>query len=203
VRDAAVRGWKIEKYAQKQAETRAQELADLVRKSNKPMVESLAGQTMTKQPKGPAIVVVPAPPFSWYTVSSTAPQGLMPDPTPKLSDIVGVKMPDEAFMKTVFDEMKVGEVKAVPNMGASVYYVVRVKSRHPENAEEMAAFRVRFMKENFFGSFLGHSTYEYLNAGAEQGLLNDWYQRLVAKYKLTRNAEEEATRPVRSRRRTG
>jgi hypothetical protein len=200
VREAAIRGWKIETFAQKHADTRAKELADLVRKSTKPMAESLAGQTVTNKPKGPAVVVVPTPPFSWYTVSSTAPEGLMPQTTPKLSDIVGVKSPDEAFMKAVFDEMRVGDVKAIPNLGGSIYYVVRVKSRHPENAEEMAAFRARFMKENFFGSFFGHSTYEYLNASSEQQLINDWTQRLFTKYSVKRNMEEE---PVRQRRRTG
>ena len=65
----------------------------------------------------------------------------MQDTMPKLSDIAGVKGADDPFMKTVFDEMKVGDVKAVPNMGGSIFYVVRVKNRHPENAEEMAAFR--------------------------------------------------------------
>jgi hypothetical protein len=203
VRDAAIRGWKIETYAQKQAETRAKELADLVRKANKPMAEALVGQTVTKQPKSLAVLVVPAPPFSWYTVSSTAPEGLMPQTTPKLSEVVGVKEAGDAFMKTVFDEMKVGDVKAIPNMGGSVFYIVKIKTRHPENAEELAAFRARFMKENFFGSFFGHSTYEYLNAGAEQELLRSWTDRLFVKYNVKRNADEEPVRQTRSRRRTG
>jgi hypothetical protein len=203
VREAAIRGWKIETYAQKQAETRAKELADLVRKANKPMAEALVGQTVTKQPKSLAVLVVPAPPFSWYTVSSTAPEGLMPQTTPKLSEVVGVKEAGDAFMKTVFDEMKVGDAKAIPNMGGSVFYVVKVKTRHPENAEELAAFRARFMKENFFGSFFGHSTYEYLNAGAEQELLRSWTDRLFVKYNVKKNADEEPVRQTRSRRRTG
>ncbi len=203
VREAAIRGWKIETFAQKHADTRAKELADLVRKSNKPMAEALAGQTVTKQPKGPAVVVTPTPPFSWYTVSSAAPEGLMQQTMPKLSDIIGVKSPDDAFMKTIFDEMKVGDVKAIPNLGVSVYYVVRVKTRHPDNAEELAAFRARFMKENFFGSFFGHSTYEYLNAPPEQKLLSDWAERLFTKYSVKRNADEEPVRQTRSRRRTG
>jgi hypothetical protein len=203
VRDAAIRGWKIETYAQKQAETRAKELADLVRKANKPMAEALVGQTVTKQPKSLAVLVVPSPPFSWYTVSSTAPEGLMPQTTPKLSEVVGVKEAGDAFMKTVFDEMKVGDVKAIPNMGGSVYYLVKVKTRHPENAEELAAFRARFMKENFFGSFFGHSTYEYLNSPVEQTLIRDWTDRLFTKYSVKRNMDEEPVRPTRSRRRTG
>jgi SurA N-terminal domain len=203
VREQVIRGWKIETYAQKQAETRSQELADLVRKSNKPMAEALAGQKLTKQPKSLAVLVSPTPPFSWYTVSSTAPEGLMPQTTPKLSDIAGVKDAGDAFMKTVFDEMKIGDVKAIPNMGASVYYVVKVKTRHPDNAEELAALRTRFMKENFFGSFFGHSTYEYLNAPAEQKLLSDWVDRLFAKYSVKRNMDEEPVRQTRSRRRVG
>ena len=127
----------------------------------------------------------------------------MPQTTPKLSEIVGVKDAGDAFMKTVFDEMKVGDVKAIPNVGGSVYYLVKVKTRHPENAEELAAFRARFMKESFFGSFFGHSTYEYLNAPVEQTLLRDWTDRLFAKYSVKRNMDEEPVRQTRSRRRMG
>ncbi len=203
VREQVVRGWQIATFAEKAADTRAKELADLARKNSKPMTEALAGQTVTNKPKGPPLVVVPTAPFSWYTTSSTAPQGLMQDTMPKLSDIAGVKGADDPFMKTVFDEMKVGDVKAVPNMGGSIFYVVRVKNRHPENAEEMAAFRARFMKENFFGSFLGHSTYEYLNAAAQQKLVNEWAERLWHKYDAKRNADEEPVRQSRSRRRMG
>ncbi len=203
VREQAIRGWQVANFAEKAADTRAKELADLVRKTKKPMPQALAGQTVTNKPKGPAVVVVPTTPFSWYTVSSSAPQGLMPETTPKLSDIVGVKGADDAFMKAIFDEMKVGDVKAVPNYGGSIIYVVYVKTRHPENAEEMAAFRERFMKENFFGSFLGHSTYEYLNAPAQQRLVNEWAERMFTKYQVKRNPDEEAPQSNRSRRRTG
>jgi hypothetical protein len=58
------------------------------------------------------------------------------------------------------------------------------------------------MKENFFGSFFGHSTYEYLNAPPEQKLLSDWAERLFTKYSVKRNADEEPVRQTRSRRRT-
>jgi hypothetical protein len=167
------------------------------------MAEALAGQTVTNKPKGPAVVVIPTTPFSWYTTSSTAPQGLMPETAPRLSDIVGVKEADEAFMKTIFDELKVGDVKAVPNYGPSVYYVVRVKTRHPENAEQLVVFRTQFMKENFFGSFLGASTYDYLNAPTEQRLRFEWAQRLEAKYGVKPNPEEEPMRQTTSRRRAG
>jgi hypothetical protein len=200
IREQVIRGWQIENSAQKQADTRAKELADLVRKSNKPMAEALAGQTVTKQPKGPPVVVIPTPPFSWYTVKSAPQQGLMPDSTPQISDVVGVKEAGDPFMKTVFDEMKVGDVKAVPNFPSTIYYVVKVKSRHPENAEEMAAFRARFMKENFYGSFLGRSTYEHLNLPIQQKLVSDWADRLFAKYSVKRNMDEEPVRQTRSRR---
>ncbi len=111
VRDQAVRDWKTAEFAQKKAKERADELADLVRKSKQSMPEALAGQKVTKSDKGPAIVVIPTPPFSWFTVQSAAPRDMMPDPTPRLSDIAGVTDPDEAFMKAVFDEMRVGDVR--------------------------------------------------------------------------------------------
>jgi hypothetical protein len=127
----------------------------------------------------------------------------MPDTTPQVSDVAGVKEAGDPFMKAVFDEMKVGDVKAVPNFASTVYYVVKVTSRHPENAEEMAAFRARFMKENFYGNFLGRSTYEHLNLPLQQKLVSDWADRLFAKYSVKRNADEEPVRQTRSRRRTG
>ena len=70
VREQAVRGWKIAEHAQKLAKDRADQLAELVRKSKQPMSEALAGQTVTKQ--GQHVVVVPTAPFSWITVQSTA-----------------------------------------------------------------------------------------------------------------------------------
>ena len=127
---------KSAEFAQKKAKERADELADLVRKSKQSMPEALAGQKVTKSDKGPAIVVIPTPPFSWFTVQSAAPRDMMPDPTPRLSDITGVTDPDEAFMKAVFDEMRVGDVRVVPNHGPTVLYVVKVKTRHPSDDAE-------------------------------------------------------------------
>jgi len=194
VRDQAVRGWKIAEYAQKKAKERADQLAELVRKSKQSMAEVLAGQKVTKKEKGPAVVVVPTPPFSWYTVQSTAPRDMMPDPTPRLSDITGVSDPDQAFMKAVFDEMHVGDVRVVPNLGSTILYVVKVKTRHPEDEAEKAAFQARFLKERLFGNgfmFGGRTTYDYLNMPEQQQLAGEWVDRLFAKYNVRRNFEEE------------
>src|SRR5262249_20932600 len=98
VREQAVRGWKIAEFAGKKAKERADALADMVRKSKQTMTEALAGQKVTNSDKGPAVVVVPPPPFSWFTVQSAAPPGLMSDPQPRLSEITGVTSPDQAFM---------------------------------------------------------------------------------------------------------
>jgi hypothetical protein len=203
VREQAVRGWKIAEFAQKKAKERADALADLVRKSKQGMPEALAGQKVTPSDKGPAVVVVPTPPFAWYTVQSTAPRDLMPDPAPRLSEITGVTSPDEAFMKAIFDEMKVGDVRVVPNLGPTVYYVVSVKTRHPADDAEKEAFRARFMKERLFSSgfmFGGRTTYDYLNMPQQQQLAGDWMQRLYTKYNVRKNEEELPTNRRNTRR---
>jgi hypothetical protein len=203
VREQAVRGWKIAEFAQKKAKERADALADLVRKSKQPMPEALAGQKVTSSDKGPAVVVVPTPPFSWYTVQSAAPRDLMPDPQPRLSEITGVTNPDAAFMKAVFDEMKVGDVRVVPNLGTTTYYVVSVKTRHPADDAEKEAFRARFMKERLFSSgfmFGGRTTYDYLNMPQQQQLASDWMQRLYTKYNVRKNEEEQPTNRRNTRR---
>jgi len=200
VREQAIRGWKIEKYAQGKAKERADELADLARKSKQPMREALAGQTVTKKEKGPAVLVVSTPSFSWISVQTAAPQGLQQDSRPRLSEIPGVKDVDDGFMRVVFDEMHKGDVKVVPNRGQMILYVVRVDNRHPSNEAELEGFRARFMKENFFGShfmFAGPSTYDYLNAPQQQQLTMEWAQSLYAKYKVRRNFEEEQPRSRR------
>jgi predicted CopG family antitoxin len=194
VREEAVRGWKIAEFAQKKAKERADALADMVRKSKQAMPEALAGQKVTKSDKGPALVVVPTPPFSWYTVQSTAPRDLMPDPSPRLSDIAGVSNPDDAFMKAVFDEMKVNDVRVVANRGPTAFYVVKLKSRHPADEAEKEAFRARFLKERLFSSgfmFGGRTTYDYLNMPEQQQLAGDWMERLYTKYNVRRNMEEQ------------
>jgi hypothetical protein len=194
VREQAIRGWKIAEYSQKKAKERADQLAELVRKSKQSMVEALAGQKVNSKEKGTAVVVVPTPPFSWYTVQSTAPRDMMPDPTPRLSEITGVTDPDEAFMKAVFNEMHVGDVRVVPNQGSTILYVVKVKTRHPEDNAEKAAFAARFLKERLFfsgNSMFGRTTYDYLNMPAQQQLAGEWIQRLFAKYNVRRNMEEE------------
>jgi predicted CopG family antitoxin len=202
VREQAIRDYKIGEFAQKKAQERAGELADLVRKSKKSMTETLAGQKITKSEKGPAVVVVPTPPFSWYTVQSAAPRDMTPDSVPRLSEITGISDPDDTFMKAVFDEMKVGEVRVVPNHGPTVFYVVKLKTRHPSDDAEREAFRARFMKERLFGSGLmygygGRTPYDYLNMPEQQQLASTWMDRLYAKYRVRRNIEEETRRQRR------
>jgi hypothetical protein len=202
VREKAVRDYKIAEFAQKKAQERAAELADIVRKSKKSMAEALAGQKVAKGDKAP-VVVVPTPPFSWYTVQSAAPRDMMPDTMPRLSEITGVTDPDDGFMKAVFDEMKVGDVRVVPNHGPSAFYVVKLKTRHPADDAEREAFRARFMKERLFGGgyMYGRTPYDYLNMPEQQQLASSWMDRLYTKYRVRRNMEEEPRR--RPTRRTG
>jgi hypothetical protein len=131
-------------------------------------------------------------------VQSAAPRGLDSDVTPRLSEIPGVKAAGDAFMKAIFNEMQVGDVRVVPNFGESIFYVVKVKTRHPEDEAEKEGFRARFLKERLFGgnSFMGggQSTYDYLAVPEQQRIGSEWVKRLEAKYNLKKDLEERRSR---------
>ena len=203
VREQAVRGWKIAEFAQKKAKERADALADLVRKSKqadaggfgRPESDAFGQRAGgRRRPHAPVRLVHGA---------VGRPARFDARSEPRLSEITGVTNPDEAFMKAIFDEMKVGDVRVVPNLGPTAYYVVSVKTRHPADDAEKEAFRARFLKERLFSSgfmFGGRTTYDYLNMPQQQQLAGDWMQRLYTKYNVRRNEEEQPTNRRNTRR---
>ncbi|MGE3313556.1 MAG: hypothetical protein AB7O26_00480 [Planctomycetaceae bacterium] len=189
VREQVIAAWKLNS-ARPKAEERAKALAELIRKAEGGTTEALKGQTVNGKPDGPAVSVIPTTPVSWLRVSTVPSTGMMPNRQPELSEIPGVEKPDNDFMKTVFESMKVGDVNVLPNADRTVYYVVKVKSRTPAEPSDIAAHRQAFLREDLFsggGMFGGATTYDYLLSPSQQQARAAWFQQLEAKYALRRN----------------
>ncbi len=205
IREQVLAVWKSNQ-ARPKADERAKAIADLVSKSQSSMAETLSGQTITGKEGAGALVVIPTLPFSWLTVSTAPSTGLMPNNQPTLSVIPGVDQPDSRFMETVFDQMKVGDVKVVPNADSSVFYVVKVKNRIPSEPSDLEAQRQAFLREDLFGRntlFGGGSTYDSLIGPNQRAVQVDWFRLLNDKYRVQRNTSAESssgdsTRPLGS-----
>lgn len=206
IREQVLTAWK-RNSARPKAEERAKQLAELVRKSDAGAAEALKGQTINGKEDGPAVSVIPTTPVSWLRVTTVPSTGMMPDRRPSLSEIPGVELPDNEFMKTIFEQMKVGDVNVLPNADRSVYYVVKVKSRTPSEPSDIEAHRQAFLREDLFsggGMFGGFTTYDYLLSPEQQQTRMAWFQQLEAKYALRRNQPlggekgSESARPLGS-----
>lgn len=63
----------------------------------------------------------------------------------QVSSLNFVATPGEDFMKAVFDEMAVDEVRVLPNADLSVYCVVRLKSKQSSDETELADLHEKFI----------------------------------------------------------
>ena len=154
VKDAVVKAWR-ELQARPLAEKRAQALSEIVAKSDKPMAEALAEQTVTgeSQDKSLFVTVTPTGEFSWLQRNMLPSQFGMDD-SPRLGAVNGVKGAGSKFMAKVFDELKSGDTAVIPNEDLSVYYVVKLEKRTPSTDTEMET-----MKNAFLGSGTGNLSF--------------------------------------------
>jgi hypothetical protein len=135
IRDQVVKAWKhIE--ALPLARKRAKELAEQAHGADKEFAEALAGQTVTGDSKGPAVLVSgPSPEFSFYE-DSAAPNPMRRQAAEvRLGNPIIVNNAGRKFMQVVFEKLGEGEVGPALNDDASVYYVVKVVSRREASRE--------------------------------------------------------------------
>ncbi len=145
VKEMVIQAWRTLK-ARPLAEKRAQELVDFVKKSDKPMAEALAEQTVTgSQDKSLFVTVLNPGEFSWFERPLVSPQSRQ-DSAPRLGAIQGVQGVNMVFMAKVFDDMQPGSVGVVPNDDRSVYYVTRIEKRTPATEAEIAVMRRQFLE---------------------------------------------------------
>jgi len=187
VEEQVLEAWKREK-ARPMAEKRAEELAAVLRESDKSMSETFSNETVTGEEDGLLMTVLPTDSFSW--LRRPAAPGTDPFSAPRavLSTISGIDKAGNDFMRTVFDGMTNGEVKAVPNADKSVYYVVQVKNRTSSTPEGEEKHRQDFMRENLFGSFhplIGRfpTTYDYLTEREQLETVYRWSRQLESESK--------------------
>lgn len=153
VKEKVAEAWKFEQ-ARPLAEKRAQALAELVRTSQKPMVDALSGQTITGKEDGPPLTVRHTPRFSWLNLPITIPRSLwgrVPPEyfVPRLSLVEGIDEPGMAFMRTVFEELGPGETGIAPNQPLTTYFVVQVKQRDATPTEGDDNLGLRALQSQF------------------------------------------------------
>jgi len=119
VRQEVLDAWRMVK-ARDAAEKEAQRLRDEALASGKSLKEAFAGK--------PDLPVTATDPFSWMTYGSV-PTGVSRTP-PQLSEVKGVDVPGDEFMRAVFD-LDVGEIGVAMNQPKTVAYVVRMTEANP------------------------------------------------------------------------
>lgn len=135
IREQVVKAWKrIE--ALPLAKKRAEELAERARQGKNDFGAALGGQTVTGDPKSLSVTVYESPEFSFYRESS-APDPVRRNPRSdvQIGNPIVVTSAGRKFMRTVFDDIAMGEIGVALNDDASIYYVVKVVSRRPADRD--------------------------------------------------------------------
>jgi hypothetical protein len=193
VKTQVAEAWKFFQ-ARPRAQKRAEELAELVQTSNKPITEALSGQTITGKDDSPAVVVKTTPPFSWLSMPRNLPfqfnQGFTP---PTISVVDGVRQPGDAFMKKVFEDLKVGDTGVAPNGPRSDFYVVHVRERDTEKNPDgdnlaLRALQDRFLLEGSTGFF--NPAYMMLSQTSQAEIDSNWRTNFEKRYNIVWNEPE-------------
>jgi hypothetical protein len=185
VRQQVVKTWR-ELQARKEAEARAREIAEKVRSSDKPMLESLADTTVTGEPNSTLLDIMQTGQFSWMRqtiVPAMTLQGF--DFAPVRSQIPGLEPVGDDFMRTVFHELQPGEVGVAPSADRSVYYVVRIDTRIPSTEEEWNIVRNNFLSGSE-DSALDRLGAQYMNSE-----IPHWADELFRQYDVQLASREE------------
>ncbi|MFV0442603.1 MAG: hypothetical protein ACK5Q5_03425 [Planctomycetaceae bacterium] len=176
VRKQVVQTWR-ELNARKLAEARAKELADLVRGSDKPMLETLADVTVSGKAGTQLVNIMQTGQFSWMRqtiVPAMTLQGF--DIAPERSTVPGVENAGNDFMHAVFEDLKSGDVGVAPNADRSTYYVVKVDTRTPSTEAEWTTLRNNFL------SGQNDNLVERLGAEMYNSEVPYWANELFRKY---------------------
>ncbi len=192
IREQVITAWK-QFQARKPAEQRAEQLAEIVRKTaqdEKTMEEVLSGQTVTGKEGGLELTVRDdGESFSWLRTPVALGPMAFAKPRPELSTINAVEKAGSEFMRVVFDELKKYDVGVAPNADRSVYYIAKVKNRSANSPEDRKAFQDQFMRETLFGIRLPQqfgggatSSYLYLTTGEQAAANQRWSEQLMDKY---------------------
>jgi hypothetical protein len=191
VREQVTETWRM-LQARERAKARAEALAQRVRDSVEPMSVALGAETVTGTDKGLFLTVTRTGEFSWLSF----PGAQRPNPfsfqPPTLQDPLGIQNAGQDFMRTVFNDLKPGQVGVAPNFDRSIFYVVKVLERTPASEQDFDQFRARFLKEPVFDQLFFPSVYQQLALRTMQEYRSDWVTQLWEKHgaQLTRSGNE-------------
>ena len=143
LREQVVDAWKLLKALPK-AEARAQELAKMVRESDKPMSEAL-GEVKTDD--GLFLNVMETGEFSWMT-RGFAPSNSFQQPNPpRRSQIPAAPDAGERLFEKVFEDLQPGQVGIAPNQDDTALYVIRIKKDEDQGDGGEDQMRSRFLAQ--------------------------------------------------------
>ncbi len=185
IKEQVLEAWKYEQ-ARPLAEKRAQELAQIMRKADKPLTDAFAGLTINGKEDGTPVVVHETPRFTWLNVPRNVPFQFMNQmPPPQISMIDGIDQPGNAFMKTVFEDLGPNDVGVAANQLRSAYYVVRVKQRDTapgENGDNLGlkSLQQQFLIEGRTGFF--NPAYFALAQGPQSEIDQQWREGLEQRF---------------------
>ncbi|MCA9043196.1 MAG: hypothetical protein KDA69_02690 [Planctomycetaceae bacterium] len=141
VRDQVVKAWK-RLQALPKAEARGEELAKKIEGLGEgvDLAMVFAEETVTGEKGALYLTVKETGSFSWLQRPQAPQLGMQQRQPVRPSTVNGAEDAGERFMEAVCNDMKVGDVRVVPNSDGTKLYVVRIISRVPEQNEDGESF---------------------------------------------------------------
>jgi hypothetical protein len=158
VRQQVVEAWKKKKAF------------DLAMDDAKKLAEKAKGASTLNTVVTDATKVITPPPFSWMTSGSVA----MGFGEPELSQVTGVELAGQEFMKAVF-ALQPGQAGAAPNQSRSKVYVVRVVGQDPVDD----VLRTQFLDTGLNFQVIGVARRDMMQTTI------DWYREVEKRYSVT------------------
>ena len=185
IREQVLRAWQ-QRESRKLAEKRAEEIAQLLKQTDKPWNEALEGQTETGKEGSLTLPVTYTGPFSWLSRSSAVQANPFAPPQMEVTQIpLILGGTNDRFMKTVFNEIGPDEVGTVWSADRSYIYVVR-----PQNRSELANVRTDFLGPRTDPSSPG-SMYSMISRADGQQVVSNWARGLYDRYQVQWKSTEE------------
>ncbi|MEZ5950681.1 MAG: hypothetical protein R3C12_15990 [Planctomycetaceae bacterium] len=172
--------------ARELAEQRAEEIAKLLRESDKTWAEALEGVTETGKEGSQSLVAVYTGEFSWLTQSSAPQTNPFAPPPMEITQIpIVLGGTSQEFMKRVFNEMENGAIGPVWSGDHRYIFVARVDNR--TNLEQT---QTDFLgpNTNLFSFF---SPYEAIARAGGQSVAQQWTENLIERYQVKWQDAEE------------
>lgn len=198
VHKLAVSAWKFDQ-ARSLAEQRAKELAAKVKSDGNDFPATMSGESVTGVKTDPAITIIPTEPFTWLSMNRSVPNA---GGSPMITMIPLIPNINDGFMKTVFDDLNVGETGVAVDAPRAVFYVVKVVDREFAKDEDGGVARLehreRFMHEEFTNRMfpIMKSAYQAMAQYPQRAIDAAWQQKFRQEHHV---AWEEDTTPRRSR----